>query len=43
MKILFKKAVQKKNEVPYLFDSVTILSNAYFKIGIVLGLLDIRT
>ena len=35
---VWKGSVQK-NEVAYLFDSIYTLSNAYFKVGIVLELL----
>lgn len=37
------KGTVEENEVSYLFDSINILSNAYFKVSIVLGLLDIET
>lgn len=36
---VFWKVVYK-NEVAYLFDSTYILSNAYFKVGVVLELLN---
>ena len=36
---VWKGSVQK-NEVAYLFDSIYSLSNAYFKVGIMLELLN---
>lgn len=40
-KFCVKSSVEEKSII--LFDSVNILSNAYFKVGIMLDLLDIGT
>lgn len=43
MKNFVKEGNTKGNKVSYFLDSINVLPNAYFKLGIVVDLLDIGT